>query len=74
MKKLSKLEIKSEKVMKNVELLTLRGGYGSGDCHCMCYSKDPIPQAMGLMAAVNQTDCYDNCGEMGWTGTWNCMY
>lgn len=35
MKKLNKLEINSEKVIKNEELITLRGGYGGtwyGDC------------------------------------------
>lgn len=31
MKKLNKLEINSEKLMKNEELVTLRGGYG-GSC------------------------------------------
>ena len=38
------------------------------------WSRDPIPQPMGLMASWNQTDCTDNCGVMGWSGTWNCMY
>jgi len=33
MKKLNKLQINSEKIMKNEELVTLRGGYGGpGDC------------------------------------------
>ena len=39
MKKLNKLQINSEKLMKNEELVTLRGGYGCdyypcfpGDC------------------------------------------
>lgn len=72
MEKLIKLQVRTTGIIKNEELLILRGGYD--DCHCMCYSRDPIPQPMGLMAAINQTDCYDNCGELGWTGTWNCMY
>jgi len=33
MKKLNKLEINSEKIMKNEELVTLRGGYGE-NCPC----------------------------------------
>jgi hypothetical protein len=35
MKKLNKLQINSEKLMKNEELITLRGGYGT--CY-YCYS------------------------------------
>jgi natural product precursor len=34
MKKLTKLNINPEKVMKSEELITLRGGYGSGYCTC----------------------------------------
>ena len=34
MKKLNKLQINSEKLMKNEELLTLRGGYGDNCCTC----------------------------------------
>lgn len=32
MKKLNKLQINSEKIMKNEELLSLRGGYDAGTC------------------------------------------
>lgn len=35
MKKLTKIEIKPEKLIKNEELLTLRGGY-DGPCTCGC--------------------------------------
>ena len=52
MKKLSKLQINSERLIKNEELMTLRGGYG-GVVICGC-KKD------------NQTLCgpieVDNCG------------
>jgi hypothetical protein len=34
MKKLGKLQINPEKVMKNKELMTLRGGYGDVACAC----------------------------------------
>ena len=71
MKKLGKLEINSEKLMKNEELLILRGGYG--DCHCVCYSRDPIPVNKGIMAAENEAECDENCDEMGWDGNWNCL-
>lgn len=35
MKKLTKLNINSEKVMNNEELVILKGGYG--ECDCLCY-------------------------------------
>jgi natural product precursor len=35
MKKLNKLQINSEKIINNEELLALRGGYGT--CTCMCW-------------------------------------
>jgi|WetSurMetagenome_2_1015567.scaffolds.fasta_scaffold35746_2 hypothetical protein len=34
MKNLNKLQINSEKLMKNEELMTLRGGYDSVFCSC----------------------------------------
>jgi len=34
MKELNKLQINPEKLMKNDELLTLRGGYDGGYCGC----------------------------------------
>ena len=34
MKKLNRLQINSEKIMKNEELIVLRGGYGSFKCRC----------------------------------------
>lgn len=36
MKKLNKLQINSEKIMKNEELITLRGGYGYVNCGNGC--------------------------------------
>lgn len=38
MKKLNKLQINSERLMKNEELITLRGGYGGADCTYACKS------------------------------------
>ena len=72
MKKLDKLEINPEKIMRNEELVILRGGYDPEDCHCMCYDG---MTPMGLMAAMNQQMCYDNCHDANpnWTGTWSCI-
>ena len=69
MKKLGKLDINQEKLMKNEELLTLKGGYGV--CHCYC--RDDFGHNMGQMAAQNQSDCTEFCGELGWDGEWNCI-
>ena len=38
MKKLNKLQINSEKLMKNEELLVLKGGYGEGGTRGLCCS------------------------------------
>jgi len=70
MKKLNKISIHSEKRINNSDLIFLKGG----DAHCMCYSRDPIPQPMGLMAATNQSDCDEFCGDLGWDGMWNNLY
>jgi len=67
MKKLNKLCINSEKLMKNEELVIIRGGYVN--C-CQCYTRDPIPQLVGYMAAWNQADCTYQCDYMDWDGTW----
>jgi len=39
MKKLGKLRILSEKIMKNEELINLQGGYGSEGWCCLCLKK-----------------------------------
>ena len=64
MKTLGKLYINSEKILKNEELVTLRGGDGSC-CVCLNGSGD----VMGYMA--DGPDTFDaNCGVCGWDGTY----
>jgi len=54
MKKLNKLEINPKKLMKNEELLTLRGGYDG--CTCLCYNWDF--QLLGAIGGeVNALTC-----------------
>jgi hypothetical protein len=36
MKKLKKLQINSDKLMKNEDLLALKGGYGAQNCGIIC--------------------------------------
>jgi len=72
MKKLIKLQIKSEKIMQNEELKALRGGYDVPNCHCYCSTRDVIPTKLGAMAAANQAECAYNCDEINCTAEWNC--
>lgn len=56
MKKLNKFEVNPLKLLKNNELLTLKGGYGT-TC-CTCYSGGtPI----GDVLATNDYMCNQNC-------------
>ena len=66
MKKLCKLQINSEKLMNNDELVTLRGGYGSSCCVCLNGSGE----VMGYMAGANQDQCDANCAPLGWDGSY----
>lgn len=62
MKKISKLQINSERIMKNDELVTLRGGYGI--CTCMCW------RGYGIDLGYLVTDgdfCHDAC-VYAWSG------
>ncbi len=62
MKKLERLQINHEKLMKNEELITLRGGYG-GCCVCA---------ANGIhMAAASKEECEEFCKDLG-GGLWSC--
>ena len=57
MKQLSKLRINSEKLMKNEELIELRGGYG-GDGECCGNNCDSSP-------------CCDACPRCDFLPNWN---
>jgi hypothetical protein len=71
MKKLNKLQINSEKLMKNEELMTLRGGYGP--CTCLCKRIIPYGYYGYLVSASGDclTDCYY---AFGWNSTGNCSF
>jgi len=61
MKKLTKLGISPEKIMKNEELINLQGGYagggGSGSCICWSHSHG----SYGYMYAGGEMECWNNC-------------
>ncbi len=54
MKKLKRLEINTDKLMKNEELLTLRGGYSS----YLCYAREVLPGfCSGFITGINTSSC-----------------
>jgi len=57
MKKLGKLSINPEKVIKNEELVNLRGGYGTGDMACYFYSDYNY-----TLICCRITSSHDDCG------------
>jgi natural product precursor len=69
MKNLNKLQLNSDKIMKNEELITLRGG-----TNCWCFSGDK--QSGGICAtgvAGSSDDCdaicdANGCASYSWTG------
>ena len=63
MKLLTKLVINPEKVMKNEELLTLKGGLGCDSCTCYRSSDD---YCYGYLASTSG-DCEVDCPQFpGW--------
>jgi hypothetical protein len=68
MKKLNKLQIKSEKLMKNEDLITLRGGY-DGNC-CECHVVGGSTYYIQSTPTACNSDCYAQYG--GW-GVWQCI-
>ncbi len=69
MKKLGKLSINPEKLMKNEELINLRGGY-SGTCAAICEMPDG-----GHICNVSMSEAENyatQCGLIGGRGKWCC--
>jgi hypothetical protein len=63
MKKLGKLQINPDRLMKNEELMTLKGGYGSYEC----YMGGTWPNCYGFRAYINTASCAmakDLCFEL----------
>ena len=64
MKKLGSLKINTEKLIKNEDLITLRGGYGQYSC----YREGWIPGCYGFIASYNTFGCdaaWDICRSYG---------
>ena len=75
MKKLEKLLINPEKVIRNEELVSLKGGYLGGEC-CKCYSGgDPWGSGqggefVGYIYDATEYDCNYRCFELEGDGAW----
>ena len=65
MKKLNKLIINPEKVIKNEELVNLKGGDYGGCCVC--------GNGQSIYGPTTKQECYDDCEGSGYgAGTWYC--
>jgi natural product precursor len=62
MKKLGKLSINPEKVIKDNELVTLKGGYYFSDC-CDCWSMvdNTLVGKIYLTESTNDAECTTEC-------------
>lgn len=70
MKTLGKLNFNSEKLMKNNELVTLRGGYGT--CGCLCYDWEGHLEGVVTSDALHcNVDCLTYVLDHGY-GYWSC--
>jgi len=64
MKKLAKLSINPERVMKNEELVNLRGGddyYSEGICKCFCLNASGTILGPSIITMHSKDECSDNC-------------
>lgn len=59
MKKLKKIHINPARLMKNEELIIIRGGY-DGPCTCICATYNPDPNFCGV-AQSPDGDCNLAC-------------
>lgn len=71
MKKLNKLQINPERLMEDTELLTLKGGYGTGCCECKDWNQNTLGYIVASTPATCNTDCFYTF-QTGY-GTWNCI-
>ena len=62
MKKLSNLQINSDRLMKDEDLISMRGGYGI--CTCMCWYGSGTE--LGYLVTSGDS-CHDSCSyAWGW--------
>ena len=74
MKKLGKLQINPERVIKNEELLSLRGGYGYPTYRCY-YNLGDLGRCTHFLGYINTAGCeiaYELCAELYGGGCVEC--
>jgi len=71
MKKLKRLKINPERLMKDEELMTLRGGYDGPCCECKDWHQNVIGHLYGSTPSQCPMDCFIAMGT-GY-GTWECL-
>ena len=70
MKKLNKIQVNPARLMKNEDLINIKGGY-DGPC-CVCKAWDgTILGFMWTTPEMCNTDCF-NANQTGY-GLWNCI-
>jgi hypothetical protein len=81
MKSIKKFVINPEKVIKNDELVKLRGGYGSPPCTCTCFDANKFVETGEVIClgyVYTETNCPAECAELygagasGECGNINC--
>lgn len=68
MKTLKKISINPEKVIKNEELVNLRGGYNGGSPCCSCLSSYSPYNFIGGIVGSSQSECDQDCKAV--YGSW----
>ena len=72
MKKLGKISINPEKVIKNEELINLKGGYELNPCATKCIT--PNGYMIVYTETCSESDMNDACRLVyGWTGEAICV-
>jgi len=71
MKKINKLQINSDRLMKNEELITLKGGYDGPCCYCKAWNGITIGVIYGSTPYNCNSDCFYSLGT-GY-GVWECL-
>jgi hypothetical protein len=72
MKNLGKLQINPEKLIKNEELITLKGGRGACTCCCVDYANACCYGYLVSPTGDCDTDCKNTFGQNSGGGCYNC--
>lgn len=75
MKKIGKLSINSEKIIKNDELVNLKGGTYDGSClYCWCKNSSGGLLGPAILHMSSADECKSICQEIYSTEHWRCDF